>query len=289
MRTGISSPILALSGGRPQWEHDADIKTLTHVFTTADRLGYEFMTAPDHIAVPPGLERGERFYDALSTFSFLASVTSRIRFLPYVLVIGFSHPLEYAKRWGTLDYLSGGRVTLGFGVGNLREEFDMLGVPFDDRGARADDALKALRASLGKRVVSYHGEYYQFDDMVIDPHATQEHLPIWIGGHSKRALRRAVTLADGWCPAPVNFRGPDWDQLKSMLGEVDLPEGFDVLVGPIEPLDPMGNPEQVREVLGTAAENGGTVFRLTVKHNSMAEYLDQLAAYAELAGLAIEK
>lgn len=288
MRTGISSPILALSGGRPQWEHAADIKTLTHVFTTADRLGYEFMTAPDHIAVPPGLERGERFYDALSTFSFLASVTSRIRFLPYVLVIGFSHPLEYAKRWGTLDYLSGGRVTLGFGVGNLREEFDMLGVPFDDRGARADDALKALRASLGKRVASYRGEYYQFDDMVIDPHATQEHLPIWIGGHSKRALRRAVTLADGWCPAPVNFRGPDWDQLKSMLGEVDLPEGFDVLVGPIEPLDPMGNPEQVRDVLGTATENGGTVFRLTVKHNSMAEYLDQLAAYAELAGLAIE-
>lgn len=289
MRTGISSPILALSGGRPQWEHDATVADIVKVFGTADKLGYEFMTAPDHIAVPPGIERGERFYDALATFSYLASVTERIRFLPYVLVIGFSHPLEYAKRWGTLDHLSGGRVTLGFGVGNLREEFDMLGVPFDDRGARADDALKALRAGLGKREVTYRGEYFRFENMVVDPHAVQEHLPIWIGGHSKRALRRAVTLADGWCPAPVSFRGPDWAKLKAMLDEVDKPDGFDVLVGPIGALDPIGNPGEVQEVLGTAAEHGGTVFRLNVRHSSMAEYLDQLTAYAELVGLDIQR
>lgn len=288
MRTGISSPILALSGGRPQWEHDATVEDLITVARTADRLGYEFLTAPDHVAVPPGIERGERFYDALSTFSFLAAVTERIRFLPYVLVIGFNHPLEYAKRWGNLDHLSGGRLTLGFGVGNLREEFDLLGVPFDDRGARADDALRAVRASMGKRQVSYHGEFYDYTDWVVDPHAAQEHVPVWIGGHSKRALRRAVTLADGWCPAPVQFRGPQWQELRDMLDEVDKPDGFDVLVGPVNALDPVGNPDQVREVLETAAEHGGTVFRLSVRHNSLGEYLDQLTAYAELVGLDIQ-
>ncbi|MGY1812071.1 TIGR03619 family F420-dependent LLM class oxidoreductase [Blastococcus sp. SYSU D00820] len=285
MRTGISSPILALSGTRPQWEHDAGVPEILRVATTADRLGYEFLTCPDHVAVPPGIERGEQFYDPLATFSFLAGVTERIRFLPFVLVLPLYHPLELAKRYGTLDHLSGGRLTLGIGVGNLEEEFDLLGRPFADRGARADDAMRALRASLGRREVSYSGEYYSFDRWVVQPHAAQERLPLWVGGHSRRALRRAVTLGDGWAPAPVAFRGPDPGTLRSMLAEVDVPEGFDVLVGSARPLDPMADAQEVHDVLGEAADAGGTVFRLTVVHESLEHYLDQLAAYAEIAGL----
>ncbi|MGY1812072.1 LLM class F420-dependent oxidoreductase [Blastococcus sp. SYSU D00820] len=291
MRTGIASPVLALSGGRPRWEHDAGAPEILRVATTADRLGYEFLTCPDHVAVPAAWSRGlpeeERFYDPLATFSFLAAVTERIRFLPFVLVLPYLHPLEVAKRYGTLDHLSGGRLTLGVGVGHLEEEFAQLGVPFAERGPRTDDALRALRAAFGRRVVSYAGEYFSFTDMVVDPHGVQERLPIWVGGHTRRALRRAVELGDGWAPAPVAFRGPDAGSLRATLAEADLPEGFDVLVGAAAPLDPMGSPEEVRDVLGQVAESGGTVFRLTVVHDSLERYLDQLAAYAEIAGLPV--
>jgi len=288
MRTGIASPILALSGGRPAWEGRAALAEVVQVAQAADRLGYEFLTCPDHVAVPGGLYRGERFYDPLSTFSYLAAVTRRIRFLPYVLVLPFYHPLEVIKRYGSLDYLSGGRLTLGVGVGNLEEEFQVLKVPFADRGARADDALRAIRAGMSKRIVSYKGDYFEFENLIIEPHAVQPQVPIWVGGHSRRALQRAVTLADGWAPAPVQFRGPGIDELKGVLAALDLPPGFDVLVGPEQALDPMGEPDQVADVLGAAQAAGGTVFRLTVVHDSLDQYLDQLAAFAEIAGLAVE-
>src|SRR5204863_9687211 len=95
---------------------------------------------------------------------------------------------------------SGGRLILGTGVGSLEEEFAMLGKPFADRGARGDDALRALRASLGKRTPAYHGTYYDYEGFVVEPHALSERVPIWVGGRSRRSLRRALELADGWSP-----------------------------------------------------------------------------------------
>lgn len=287
MRTGISSPILADSGPRPPWEAEAGVAEIRAVAVEADRLGFEFLTCPDHVSVPPNLPRGERFYDPLSTFSYLAAITERIRFLPYVLVLPFYHPLEIAKRYGTLDHLSGGRLTLGLGVGNLREEFDQLGVPFDDRGARADDALRALRAALGRRVVSYDGPYWSFDELIVSPHAVQQPVPMWIGGHSMRALRRAVTLADGWNPAPVRFRGPDPATMREMLQRIERPEGFDVVMACDRALDPMGDPDGVHSMIEQARWAGATALLLTVRHTSLAHYLEQLGAYAELVGLPI--
>ncbi|MFI0355270.1 LLM class F420-dependent oxidoreductase [Actinomadura sp. 9N407] len=288
MKVGISSPILALAGKRPAWEAEAGTAEIVQVARTADRLGFEFMTCPDHVAVPPGLPRGERFYDPLATFSFLAGQTRRLRFLPYVLVLPFYHPLEIAKRYGTLDSLSGGRLILAFGVGNLKEEFDMLGAPFEDRGPRADDALKALRAALSDRVVSYDGPYYSFENMVIDPRAVQQRVPLWIGGHSERALRRAVTLGDGWSPAPQSFRGPTPELMRQMLDQHDLPDGFDVVFTPGGLVDALTEPDRVAEVIGTAKEAGATQINLAVKHQSLPQYLDQLQAFAEVAGLDIE-
>lgn len=205
---------------------------------------------------------------------------------PYVLVLPFYHPLELAKRYGTLDYLSGGRLTLGFGVGNLREEFDLLGVPFDDRGARADESLRVLRAALSERTVSYYGEFFRFENLVIDPHAVQSPLPLWIGGHSRRALRRAVTLGDGWAPAPVQFRGPGPAELRRMLDEIDIPSDFDVLVATEMALDPIGNPDGVLEAVALAESSGGTVLNLRVQHY-FARALSRAAerACAELTGL----
>ncbi|WP_029136398.1 TIGR03619 family F420-dependent LLM class oxidoreductase [Nakamurella lactea] len=287
MRTGISSPVLADSGPRPDWEAAAGVEEIKAFAQAADRLGYEFLTCPDHVAVPPDLPRGERFYDPLATFSYLAALTERIRFLPYVLVLPFYHPLELAKRYGTLDHLSGGRLNLGLGVGNLQEEFDLLGAPFDDRGARADDALRALRASLGRRLVSYRGPYYGYENLVVSPHAAQQRLPMWIGGHSMRALRRAVELADGWTPAPPRFRGPDAATMKDMLTRVERPDGFDVVMAPERALDPVGDPAEVRQMLERAGWAGATVINLAVRHSSLAHYLEQLDAYARIAELPV--
>jgi probable F420-dependent oxidoreductase len=288
VKVGISSPIVALSGKRPEWEAEAGTAELVQVAETADRLGYEFMTCGDHVAVPPGLHRGERFYDPLATFSFLAGRTRRLRFLPYVLVLPFYHPLEIAKRYGTLDHLSGGRLILGFGVGNLKEEFDMLGAPFEDRGPRADDALKALRAALSGRQVSYEGPYFSFQDMVVDPHAVQAKVPMWIGGHSERALRRAVTLGDGWAPAPQSFRGPTPELMREMLDRHDLPDDFNVLFTPGERLDPLADPARATEIIAIAEQAGATHINLTVRHNSLPHYLEQLEAFAKTAALDIE-
>lgn len=146
-------------------------------------------------------------------------------------------------------------------------------------------ALAGRRPALSGRTVSYEGPYYAFRDMVIDPHAVQERVPLWIGGHSERALRRAVTLGDGWAPAPRSFRGPTPEVMREMLDRHDLPEGFDVVFTPGERLDAANDPGRAREVIATAEAAGATQINLTVRHESLAHYLEQLEAFAEVAGL----
>ncbi len=194
-----------LPGGHGAWEATATIEDLARVAAAADRLGYHHLTCSEHIGVPVAERdrRGVRYWDPLATFGYLAARTERIRFATLVLVLGYHHPLEIAKRYGTLDAVSGGRLILGVGVGSLEEEFDLLGAPFADRGARADDALRALRAALSQPEPAYHGEFYAFDGFVVEPCAAQERVPLWVGGRTLRSLRRAVALADGWSPFAV--------------------------------------------------------------------------------------
>ena len=183
------------------------------------------------------------------------------------------------KRYGTLDRLSNGRLILGLGVGSLRAECDLLDAPFDERGARADDALRALRAAWGQDVPRYDGPYYRFDSMVVDPQPTQRRVPMWVGGSSGRSLRRAVELADGW--APFGLRRT---QLREMLDAVALPSGFDVAL-PSPPLDPAADPAAVAQSLHSLTDAGATIVNVALRAGSVEEYLDQLRALAEIAGL----
>ena len=202
---------------------------MARVAETADRLGYHHLTCSEHIGLPAAEidRRGARYWDPLATFGYLAARTERIRFATYVLVLAYHHPLELAKRYGTLDVVSGGRVILGVGVGTLKEEFDLIGAPYDDRGPRGDDALRALRASLSEREPAYHGDFYDFEGFVVDPCAVQERVPIWVGGRTLRSVRRAATLADGWCPFAVTpAQADEW------LRQVELPPNFDVVLPP---------------------------------------------------------
>src|SRR6185295_7552645 len=121
-----------------------------------------------------------RYYDPLATLAFIAAQTSRIRLVTHVLVLPYHHPLALAKRYGTLDRLSGGRLILGVGVGTLEREFALLDAEFAGRGARYEDALRALRAALAGPAPEYEGTHYRFAGVVVDPCAVQARVPLWL-------------------------------------------------------------------------------------------------------------
>src|SRR4029453_13870248 len=216
MRFGLITPIVTR---HPQndaaWTEDAGPAELARIAVAADRLGFHHLTCSEHVAIPVSAApvRGSRYYDPLATFGFLAALTSRIRFVTHVLVLGYHHPLEIAKRYGTLDRLSGGRLVLGVGVGTLAEEFALLGASFGDRGVRYEDALRALRAAFGRPAPSYRGTHHRFEDVLIDPCGVQRDVEIWLGGRTARSLRRALELGDGWDPF-----GLELEQLAASVG-----------------------------------------------------------------------
>ena len=261
----------------PEWELEGEIDDLASVIQAAERLGYEFACFPQHVAIPEEGEerRGKIYWDPAATMGYIAARTSTIKLATYCIVLGYYHPLQIAKTYGTLDRISGGRVILGLGVGSLEPEFKLLDRPFEDRGARADDALRAIRASLGKRVPKYHGTYYDFDGFVVDPHAVQEHVPIWIGGRTARSLRRALELGEGWAPFGLTL-----DRLKPIIdakrGEIGT--SFDVVLAPEPPLDPLGKPDETAEVVKSYALAGATKLNLRFHHDSAAHYIEQLDA-----------
>jgi probable F420-dependent oxidoreductase len=280
LKLGITTPVVTnVAGARLTWEQDATIEDIGRAAEAADRLGYHHLTCSEHIAMPSSEagRRGSRYWDPLATLGYVAARTTQIRLATMTLVLGYHHPLEIVKRYGTLDHVSAGRVILGVGVGSLKEEFDLLGVPFDDRGARADDALRALRVALPSNEPAYDGEFYSFGGLTVDPCALQPHMPIWIGGHTKRSLRRALTLADGWAPFNVPI-----DTAAEWLRGRDVPAGFEVVLPAERPFDPVADPEATRETLQTMAAAGTTTLSARFVHHSLDHYLEQIAALAEL-------
>src|SRR4051794_15115699 len=276
MRFGIATPVVVRLAGTKGWEQQAGIAELAEIARTADRLGYHHLTCSEHVGVPQSVaeSRGVTYWDPLATFGYMAAVTEQIRLVTNVLVLAYHHPLEIAKRYGTLDVVCGGRLILGFGVGSLKEEFDLLDVPFEDRGARGDDALKALRASLGRREPSYSGPYYDYSGFVIDPCAIQQDMPFWIGGRTLRSLRRAVTLANGWTPFALAG-----DQVSGMLARVDLPPDFDVVLSAERRMAPTGAPDGTRRAIEAVAGHGATIMAVTVVNESLSQYLEQIEAF----------
>jgi probable F420-dependent oxidoreductase len=279
-KLSVATPVVTML---PQisadWEKGASIEDLAQIAQAADRLGYHHLTCSEHIALPAPEQnrRGTRYWDPLATLGYLAARAQRIRLATHVLVLGYHHPLDIAKRYGTLDKVSNGRLILGVGVGTLREEFDLIGAPFDDRGPRADDALRALRASLSVPEPAYHGKFYSFSGMVVDPCAVQDHVPIWIGGRTLRSLRRAATLADGWAPFNVSLA-----HVRDWLGRFEIRPGFEVVLPPPAPLDPINEPERTRDILADIAAHGATIVSATFTHTSLQHYLENLQALAEL-------
>jgi probable F420-dependent oxidoreductase len=280
LQLAIATPVVnMIVGVAAEWEKTGTIADIALIAEHADRLGYHHLTCSEHIGVPAAEvpRRGGRYWDPLATFGYIAARTTRIRLATSVLVLGYHHPLEIVKRYGTLDQVSGGRLVLGVGVGSLKEEFELLGAAFDDRGQRADDALKALRVSLSTNDPAYDGEYYTFSGLTVDPCARQPHVPMWVGGRTLRSLRRAVALAEGWCPFGIPL-----EAAARWLEKAGTPPGFDVVLPPEQPVDPLGQPTEAMDALAAVAASGATIFAGRFVHYSLQHYLEQLAALTEL-------
>ena len=280
MKLGIATPVVTnVAGATLTWEKNAGVEEIGRIAEVADRLGYHHLTCSEHSGIPSAEagRRGSRYWDPLATLGFVSARTRHIRLATMTLVLGYHHPLEIVKRYGTLDHVSGGRLILGVGVGSLKEEFDLIGAPFEDRGPRGDDALRALRAALFDNEPSYDGQYYSFGGLTVDPCALQPHLPIWIGGRTRRSLRRALTLADGWCPFGISVAtAGEWLRAR------DVPAGFEVVLPADRPLDPVDDPEATSEVLHAMADAGTTVVSARFVHRSLEHYIEQIHALAEL-------
>jgi probable F420-dependent oxidoreductase len=287
VRLGIVTPVVTrLPGAHARWEENAGIREVARVVLEADGLGYDFCTCSEHVAVPAEVAevRGATYWDPLPTFGYLAAQTSSIRFATFVLVLGYHHPLAIAKRYGTLDVVSDGRVTLGVGVGSLEEEFVLLGAEFEARGDIADDAMRALRAALSWPEPHYDGPYFTFGGFVVDPVPLQPVVPLWVGGNSARSLRRAVELGDGW--APFGLRSADLADLLARARDTkawaERRAPLDVVVQNDRPFDPAAEPDRVAEQLDKYETLGATALAARLVHHSVEHYCEQLAALVEL-------
>ena len=181
----------------------ASTTNIARMAREADQAGFDSVMVADHIVIPWSLtERfSGRFFEAFTTLAYIAGITERVRLGTTVVVLPYRHPVTLAKQIATVDQLSNGRVLLGAAFGWAREEYDILDVPYRQRGRRADEMLEVMTHLWRDGNNSFHGEFYDFEDFSFDPRPVQQpRPPIWIGGNNERAIERAVKYGDGWHP-----------------------------------------------------------------------------------------
>ena len=228
----------------PRWDRESISRGMVEVARRADALGYDWVAAPDHLAIPSASRQiiGPRWYDAVGTLSFVASVTKRVRLLTSVVVLPYRDPFSIAKSIATLDVLSRGRVIFGVGVGHLEKEFATLKVPYAERGPRTDECIQMIRRLWTEESVTFQGRFYQCARMCLDPKPEQRPLPIWIGGNSKYAARRAGLVAEGWDPFQVG--ADEVRELGGMARQLAAARGHRKDFAVVMPVGPiLRNPE----------------------------------------------
>ena len=202
----------------------ASPETIARVAVEGEAMGYGYISLSDHIVIPrdiqaryPYSSTGEfppggrgNWYEQLISAAYIAAKTSRLRLVTSVMVVPHRPAVLAAKMLATIDLLSSGRLTIGCGVGWLKEEFEALGLPpFTERGAVTDEYIAAFRELWTSETPRFQGRYVRFADIVFAPKPAQKpHPPIWAGGESEPALRRVARLCDGWYPIGTNPQHP---------------------------------------------------------------------------------
>jgi len=223
----------------------ASPEALETLVTRGEALGFSSVVIADHVVFPVAITsrypytvsgafpgQGDAL-EQLPLMAFVAAKSRTLRLISSVMILPYRNPVVTAKMLATIDVLSRGRVTVGVGVGWLREEFEALGAPpFERRGAVSDEYLRIFKTLWTQDPASYRGEFYRFGSIRCLPHPVQKpHPPIWVGGHSKAALRRVARLGDGWHPVGANpavpLRPPELRGLLDELFRLTEAEGRD--------------------------------------------------------------
>lgn len=301
---GIQLPIQSKSPTFAQpWEADAGPADLARIAQAADesRLGY--VAVCDHVAVPADQNISSTWYDTVATLGWLGAQCPNTWLLSHVYVMAYRHPLVAAKAFATLDALTGGRVVMGVGAGHVQGEFEALDADFEDRGPALEEAIVAVRtafqaANPGDVDAGFDldGPRYPATSVRVGPAPSRPGgPPIWVGGSSPAAVRRAAQLGDGWLP-----QGPPKGgmraaieriaELREAAGRSAEPFAMGVLCEPIRMGDPVdgqpdytlsGPAEHIAERLARYGERGLNQLQLTFLATSVEDYCEQLLRFGD--------
>jgi probable F420-dependent oxidoreductase len=270
------------------------------VASIIDGLRYDAITTSEHLAMPyeevPRL--GPYWMHALSLMAFVSGATKRVRVDASVLVLPYYHPLAFAKALSTIDVLSGGRLDVSIGVGHAVREFEVLGVSFDERGAITDEILEATLTLWRDDEPVFHSAHFDIEGLAFEPKPVQSpRPPIYVGGNSKPALRRAARY-EGWQPNPTTFSveeiPPLLDYLRSQPDFAGKENDFDLCwVGTVPGIDRpafgdlsdtgrSAHRDQIIERLAYIATFGITSTSVPIPvTRSLAEYIDYVTWFSE--------
>ena len=274
------------------WESHAGATELAAIARAADAAGFFYIAVCDHVAIPsdkaPAM--GTEWWDTVATLGWLAGITDQVRLLSHVYVPVYRHPLQVAKAFATLDVVSNGRIIMGVGAGHVEGEFEVLGVPFAERGKLLDESIDALRAAFAEDWPTLPGPRWPAADLGQHPRPIQEDgPPIWVGGSSPAAIRRAAQRGDGWLP-----QGPVTAEIVAKIHELRDAAGrhdpFDLgaLIGPTYVGEPdwdlgepalTGSPDKLAHVLKKFAGLGVGQVQIRLRSRSAAELVDQIGRF----------
>ncbi|GIW42701.1 MAG: LLM class F420-dependent oxidoreductase [Candidatus Binatia bacterium] len=297
---GMQLPVVAQSRLFAQpWEAEARVEDIVRIAQACDEAGFFYLGVCDHVCIPtdrvPAMS--SVWYDSLATLSFLAGVTRRVRLLSYVYVLPYRHPLATAKAFATLDVLSGGRVILGVGTGHLEGEFRVLGVEYGSRAALADEAIDLIRAAWQTGSPRHRGKHFRVEDVVLAPLPLQKpRPPIWVGGSSRAALRRAAARGDGWLPqgvpkmgmeAALAFLREERARLSGLPIDVGMNSPWLYLGEPsfeVPPGTVTGSPRKIAECLWSLRSRGADHVGVRFRARCCQELVEQILRFGEEVG-----
>lgn len=282
------------------WEPSSGPAEMARIARQADESGFFYVAVCDHTFIPRRLAKAmsTTWYDTIATLGWLAGITTRVRLMSHVYIATLRHPLRAAKEFATLDLLSGGRLVIGVGAGHVLEEFAILGPEFAERGRALDESIDAIAAALVDEFPELPGPRWPATDLGVAPRPVQRpRPPIWVGGSSRPALRRAAARGDGWLPQTAKR-----SELKTQVAELlqlrqELKGGAPIAIGALAGTFHVGeaswelprgtvagSPEKIAEDLAEVIALGCSHLQLRFPSRSVEEMCDQMAAFGEQVG-----